>query len=75
MKDYVTISVPREVKADLEKMRKGREWGEFLLDLSNEAKRLKSMRAFGKLSALLSEEELGRIDESSKDLREGLKLR
>lgn len=75
MKDYATISVPREVKKELETMKKGREWGEFLAELAHQAKKLKGRRAFDELSALLSEDELNRIDRSTKEFREGLNLR
>jgi hypothetical protein len=75
MKDYSTISVPREVKAELDTMRKEREWGEFLLELGKESKRLKSLRAFSKLSDMVSDEELDRIRDSSENFREDFMLR
>ena len=75
MKDYSTISVPREVKAELDRMRRDREWGEFLLELGKESRRLKSMVAFSKLSAMVSEEELDRMRESSDRFREDFMLR
>jgi predicted CopG family antitoxin len=75
LKDYATISVPREVKKDLEKMKEEKEWGEFLSELSKEAKRLRSLRALSQLSSRLTAEELDGIEESSKRFREGLVLR
>jgi hypothetical protein len=75
MKDYSTISVPREVKAELDTMRKEREWGEFLLELAKESKRLRSLRAFAKLSEMVSDEELDRIRDSSEKFREDFMLR
>lgn len=75
MKDYATISVPRDVKKELESMKGRREWGEFLAELAHESKGLKAQRAFEELSAMLSEDELNRIEVSSKEFREGLKLR
>jgi len=73
--DYATISVPATVKKELEKMKKGKEWGEFLLDLANENRTLRGRRAFSELSAMLSKEELDRVQESGKEFRKGLALR
>jgi len=73
--DYATISVPTTVKRELEKMKKGKEWGEFLLDLATETKTLRGRKAFSQLSAMLSKEDLDRIQESSKDFRKSLALR
>jgi len=67
--DYATISVPATVKKELEKMKKGKEWGEFLLDLANENRTLRGRRAFSELSAMLSKEELDRVQESGKEFR------
>jgi hypothetical protein len=56
-------------------MRKEREWGEFLLELGKESKRLKSLSAFAKLSEMVSDEELDRIRDSSEKFREDFMLR
>ncbi len=63
------------MKRELERMKKDKEWGQFLLDLANEAKTLRGRRAFAQLSAMLSKEDLDLIQESSKDFRKGLALR
>ena len=75
MKDYATISVPREVKEELNEMRRGREWGDFLLAMSRETKELKSRRALAKLTTVLSDEDLDAIEKSSSEFREGFSLR
>ena len=72
---YATISVPVEVKKVLEKVKGGDEWGEFLLKLYSEVKRLKSERAFKQLSNILTDEDLKTIVESTKELRERFALR
>jgi predicted CopG family antitoxin len=75
LKDYATISVPREVKEELNEMRRGREWGDFLLAMSRETKELKSRRALAKLTTVLSDEDLDAIEKSSREFREGFSLR
>lgn len=75
MGEYKTISVPEKVKRRLEGAKGDKEWGEFLLGLYGEIKRLKGERAFETLSEELSEEELGDILESSKEFREKFELR
>ena len=75
MKDYATISVPREVKEELNEMRRGREWGDFLLAMSRETKELKSRRALARLATVLSDEDLDAIEKSSREFREGFSLR
>nr|MDO8080141.1 antitoxin VapB family protein [Candidatus Freyarchaeota archaeon] len=75
MDKYSTISVPTEIKKILEEAKGEEEWGEFLLELYIEAKRLKSKQAFEKLAGKLTEEELESILESSKEFREGFKLK
>jgi predicted CopG family antitoxin len=72
---YATISVPVEVKKVLEKVKGGDEWGEFLLKLYSEVKRLKSEKAFKQLANILTDEDLKTIVESTKELRERFALR
>ena len=67
---YATISVPVEVKKTLEKVKGGDEWGEFLLKLYSEVKRLKSEKAFKQLANILTDEDLKTIVESTKEFRE-----
>jgi len=75
LRKYATISVPAEVKRVLEEAKGGEEWGEFLLRLYAEAKRLRGEEAFQQLASTLTEEELKAILESSKDFRERLAFR
>jgi len=72
---YATISVPADVKKALEEAKGRREWGEFLLDLYAEGKRLKSKKAFEELASALTEEDLKTILESSREFRERFALR
>jgi predicted CopG family antitoxin len=72
---YATISVPVEVKKVLEKVKGGDEWGEFLLKLYSEVKRLKSEKAFKQLANILTDEDLKTIVESTKEFRERFALR
>jgi predicted CopG family antitoxin len=72
---YATISVPIEVKKQLEEMKGEKEWGEFLLETCTEGKRLKGKKAFEELRKLLTKEDLETIRESSKDFRENFKLK
>lgn len=75
MVKYATISVPVEVKEVLEKVKGDVEWGEFLLNLYYEAKRLRSEAAFKKLTEILKDEDLESIVESSKEFRERFAFR
>jgi predicted CopG family antitoxin len=70
MSKYVTISVPADVKARLEKAKGNKEWGEFLLELYTERRLLKSKKAFEELSALLTDEDLNAMVESSEEFKE-----
>jgi len=72
---YATISVPVEVKKVLEEARGRREWGEFLLDLYAEGRRLRSKRAFEELANVLTEADLKMILESSREFRERFAFR
>ena len=75
MKKYSTISVPAEIKSRLETAKGKQEWGEFILKLYTEANRLKSKKAFEKLTETLTEEDLKTMTESSKEFREKFELR
>ncbi len=75
MKKYVTISVPAEVKKILEEAKGEEEWGDFLLKLYMEIKRLKSLEAFKNLKETLSEEDLRSIMMSSKEFRSEFSFR
>lgn len=75
MRKYVTISVLREVKDLLEREKGDRGWSEFLLELYREAKTARARTAFEELRQLLSEEDLERMSESSREFRRGFKLR
>jgi hypothetical protein len=72
---YATISVPVEVKKQLEEMKGNKEWGEFLLETCTEGQKVKGKKAFEELRKLLTKEDLETIRESSKEFRENFKLR
>jgi len=71
----VTISVPAEIKKILEEAKRDNEWGEFLLNLYAEVKRLRSEQAFKQLARTLTDEDLKTIIESSKEFRERFAFR
>jgi predicted CopG family antitoxin len=71
----VTISVPAEIKKVLEQAKGENEWGEFLLNLYAEVKRLRSEEAFKQLARTLTDEDLKAIIESSKEFRERFAFR
>ncbi|MBS7654759.1 hypothetical protein KEJ43_06790 [Candidatus Bathyarchaeota archaeon] len=75
MVKYATISVPVEVKEVLEKVKGDAEWGEFLLNLYYEAKRLRSEVAFKKLTEILKDKDIESIVESSREFRERFSFR
>ena len=75
MKKYSTISVPAEIKSRLETAKGKQEWGEFILKLYTEAHRLKSKKAFEKLTETLTEEDLKTMTKSSKEFREKFEFR
>lgn len=75
MGKYATISVPIEVKKQLEKTKGDKDWGAFLLEICTEGQRLKGKKAFEELRQLLSKEDLKTIRESSKEFRENFSLR
>jgi predicted CopG family antitoxin len=72
---YATISVPRDVKKVLEEAKGRREWGEFLLDLHAEGRRLRSKRAFDELAKALTKEDLESIRNSTREFRERFSFR
>ena len=74
LSNYSTISVPGDVKKALEEAKGDRDWGRFLMDLYQEAERARRTRAFNELAEMLTEEDLESISESSKELREKLKI-
>jgi len=75
MKKYSTISVPAEIKSRLETAKGKQEWGEFILKLYTEANRLKSKKAFEKLTETLTKKDLKNMTESSKEFREKFAIR
>jgi len=72
---YATISVPAEIKKVLKEAKGENEWGEFLLNLYAEVKRLRSEEAFKKLARTLTDEDLRVIVESSREFRERFAFR
>ncbi len=71
----MTISVPVDIKKVLEEAKGENEWGEFLLNLYAEVKRLRSEEAFKQLAQTLTDEDLKAIIESSKEFRERFAFR
>ncbi len=72
---YATISVPKEVKETLEKKKGTKEWGEYLLNLYEEAKKLRRERAFAELTKSLTEDDLKKIEMSKREFRGRFSLR
>jgi predicted CopG family antitoxin len=72
---YVTISVPIDVKERLEKAKGKKEWGEFLLELYTEGRRLKGKKAFDELTNILTKTDLKTASESSSEFREKFTFR
>lgn len=75
MSNYSTISVPEEVKRVLERAKGEKEWGAFLLEIYTEADLAKRIKAFKRLVEKLSDRDLESISKSSREFREGLKLK
>ncbi len=75
MRRYATISVLREVKEILKKHKGDQDWSSFLLKLLTEARELKARVSFEELRRTLSDEDLEGILRSSREFREGFKLR
>lgn len=66
--------MPPSVKRALQKAKGGREWGEYLMELYTENIRLKQEKAHEQLRELLSEEDLKRIEESSREFRRSFRI-
>jgi hypothetical protein len=75
MSKYQTISVPKDVKATLEKAKGDKEWGEYLMNLYNEADEARRMTASQKLRQLLTDDDLDKMRRASKEFREHFELR
>ena len=75
MGKHTTISVPVQVKKNLELMKGNKTWGEFLLEALTEWKRLRGEKAFQEPRKLLTEDDLKAIRESSRKFRENFNLR
>ena len=75
MRKYATISVPEGVKKILEEAKGKAEWGEFLLKLYTEARRIRGEEAFKRLAEMLTEEELKGLIKSSREFRERFVLK
>ena len=73
--DYSTISIPKDVKKRLEKAKGKKEWGEFIVELYNEAQYQKSKKAFDELANLLTDDDLKAMKRSSKEFREKFAFR
>jgi len=75
MSKYQTISVPKEVKATLEKAKGDKEWGEYLMNLYEEADEARRIGASQKLRELLTDEDLDKMRRASREFRENFELR
>ena len=75
LRKYATISVPIEVKKQLEIAKGNKTWEEFLNELCTEVHSLKGKKAFEELKQLLSKEDLKAMRESSKEFKEKFTLR
>jgi len=71
----VTISVPPRVKKALQRAKRDREWGEYLMELYSENLKLRQEKAYEELRELLTPEELAEIEASSKGFRRSFKIR
>ena len=74
MSNYSTISVPGDVKKTLEEAKGDRDWGSYLLELYTEADKARRSNAFHKLADILTDDDLKSIKDTSKELREKLKI-
>jgi predicted CopG family antitoxin len=72
---YATISVPVEVKKQLEEMKGEKDWGEFLIETCTEGQKVKGKKALEELRKILTKEDLENIRQSSKEFRENFKFR
>jgi predicted CopG family antitoxin len=75
MTKYSTISIPEDIKKKLEKVKGEKEWGQFIIDLYDEAQSLKRKKAFDELACMLTEEDLKAMTQSSNEFREKFAFR
>jgi len=75
MSRYQTISVPENVKNALEDEKGEKEWGDFLIDILNEARDARRMRAAQRLRKILTDEDLEKMREASREFKESFELR
>lgn len=75
MARMTTISVREDVKEKLDRMRKGKSWSTFLLELARKAEEHDKKTAIQELRSLLSEEELEEIAAEAKRFRAEFRLR
>ncbi len=75
MSRYQTISVPENVKNALEGEKGEKEWGDFLIGILNEAKDARRMKAAQRLRELLTDEDLDKMREASREFKGGFELR
>jgi predicted CopG family antitoxin len=73
--EYSTISIPKDVKKRLEKVKGKKEWGAFIVELYNEAQYQKSKKAFDELANMLTDDDLKAMTSSSKEFREKFAFR
>ncbi|MEJ5292446.1 MAG: hypothetical protein WHS82_02525 [Candidatus Methanosuratincola sp.] len=71
---YVTISVPPRVKRALQRAKGNREWGEYLMELYRENLKLRKRKAYEELRSLLTPEDIGGIEASSKEFRGSFRI-
>lgn len=75
MSRYQTISVPENVKNALEDEKGEKEWGDFLISILNEAREARRMRAAQRLREILTDKDLERMREASREFKESFELR
>jgi predicted CopG family antitoxin len=75
MTKYSTISIPEDIKKKLEKVKGEKEWGQFIIDLYDEAQSLKRKKAFEELACMLTKEDLKAMTQSNKEFREKFAFR
>jgi len=73
--EYSTISIPKDIKKRLEKAKGKKEWGEFIVELYNEAQYPKSKKAFDELASMLTDDDLKAMTTYSKEFREKFAFR
>ncbi|AWS00481.1 hypothetical protein DFR87_01495 [Metallosphaera hakonensis JCM 8857 = DSM 7519] len=74
MQRITTITVSKEVKEKLKRMKGGRSWDEFLLILADEYSRSRCRNGLMRLREIISEEELRRIEESHGEMHGEFKV-